>query len=331
MDRHEHFHRENVDVRIQRDVLEFLRPEEMIPDIEAEAVMENDRFFDRQISSHPLVGSLVELPQERQRHEAGALRLFLILCFSGRRRRLVDEPADRLVQDLDPVQAVPFSVAFRETLQHGQREFHLFRMSAPFADAGDAAVIIPVLAVRNGVQIEQDLHVVFLRPVECFIDIFDTADKGRPVAEDKVRHGKTYELHAVFRQESEIIFCHIRIAVFFQKCREFIRRRLSRKPGLILRSACGKQIRFHPFFQYQPVAEIRSVYLVHHCPISFEAAFHWFYQIFYCLYYFIGFYRPVKSMTTSSIVDFSRIHSIIYVTALRNPGLSRRKKCCFAL
>ena len=204
------------------------------------------------------VGFGVEIPQKRQRHIAGAFGLLLVHGLAGGGRGHINDPADGLVEHFNAEESRALAIALRQLFQHGEGKLDLVRVLVPVADTGEAAVVIAVLAVGHCVQIQEDLQAVSLRPVKGLVDPLHAADKGRSVAEGKVRHRQTDGVQPVFADKSEVLLGHIGVAVLFNKGGELICGQIAAQPGFILRMGAFKEIRLHPLFQDKPVSQIGS-------------------------------------------------------------------------
>ena len=245
-------------MRVQRDVSKLCFPEELVPCSAAKAVVENHGLILAHMLTDAGIGPGVEIPQERQRHITGAFGLLLVHGLAGGGRGHINDPADGLVEHFNAKESRALAVALRQPFQHGEGKLDLVRVLVPVADTGEAAVVIAVLAVGHCVQIQENLQAVFLRPVESLVDPFNTADKGRPVAEGEIRHRKADGVQPVFADKPEVLLSHIGVAVLFNKGGELICGQLAAQPGFILRMGAFKEIRLHPLFQDKPVSQIGS-------------------------------------------------------------------------
>ena len=78
---------------------------------------------------------------------------------------------DWFVDHLDAPQSFSCTIAFCQPLKNTEFELYFLRLLGPFAYAADAAVVESVLAVRRGMQVNEDLQTVFLCPVKCIVQL----------------------------------------------------------------------------------------------------------------------------------------------------------------
>jgi len=133
----------------------------------------------------------------------------------------------------------------------------------PLADAGDAPIVKAILAIRCGVQVDQDLEPGGLRPLESIVQRANASIVGRRIVKDKVRHRHAHGVQAQGSDMPEIIGRDIGRAVTVQPLDELLTREHARQVVLILRLGAGKEVRVHPFLQHHPVAEVYASDLVH--------------------------------------------------------------------
>ena len=202
---------------IQSHVFHTTYYKELVPAGKPEAIVKDDGLLFGQVFAEHPVRFPVEMFQKTERYIAGALRLFFVFCFSCGGCRHINDPADGLIQHLDPIQAVPFPIPLSETIQHAQRKLHFFRILTPFAHPGETTIVIAVLAPGNRMQIQKDLQTVLFRPVKGFIHILNAAHHRRPVPEYMVGHRQPDHIQAVFLHLRKIRFRDIRITMLLQK------------------------------------------------------------------------------------------------------------------
>jgi hypothetical protein len=128
----------------------------------------------------------------------------------------------------------------------------------PLADTAHAAVVEAVLRVRHRMQIDQDLDLVGLGPVEGPVQVLDAADVGRIVPEDEKRNRNPDGVDAVVREIGEVPFGDVRVPV---RCEPFAFGdvgEVAGQLGFVLGFRAGEQARAHPLFQDQPVAQVHA-------------------------------------------------------------------------
>ena len=253
------FRHDEIRVRVDDDAAHALTYEPAAPAVQAESVMEHD---DRPVAQHraqPSVCRPIEPFEEAHRNVAAPPRLPRILRPGARRRHEISETVDRLVEHFDAVQRRAVAVTSRETLEHVQCERNLPRRRMPADNAGQAAIVEPVLRPGHGVQVDEHLKPGPLRPVERTVEVFDASGMPGHVTEDEKRHGDAHKVQPVRGDGAEVVLGDVRVAVTAQQALQFGRVRGPVQPDLVLLAARTEQAGRHPPFQYQPAAEVHSV------------------------------------------------------------------------
>ena len=102
-------------------------------------------------------------------------------------------------------------------------------------------------------QIQQDGKSIFLRPAKGLVQLFDTANKGRPVSENEVRNGDADTVHSHVGNVGKVPLSDVFAAVDLQPHLKHLRRQLVGQVVFIFCSRAVKQRRAHPLFHDQPV------------------------------------------------------------------------------
>ena len=144
-------------------------------------------------------------------------------------------------------------VPLRQALQHGMGEGHLVGLLAPLAHAGDAAVVVAVLAAGHGVQVDEHPYAVPFCPFEGHVEVFDAADERRPIAEYEVRHGNAHHVHAVGGQVFKVRLGDVGVPVLFHLFPERLGIGFARQPGFVLYAGALEEGLVHPLFQHRGI------------------------------------------------------------------------------
>ena len=75
-------------------------------------------------------------------------------------------------------------------------------------------------------QIQQDGKSIFLRPAKGLVQLFDTANKGRPVSENEVRNGDADTVHSHVGNVGKVPLSDVFAAVDLQPHLKHLRRQL---------------------------------------------------------------------------------------------------------
>ena len=109
-------------------------------------------------------------------------------------------------------------------------------------------------------KIDQDLQTIFLSPVKCFIQFFNTSDEWFSVTENEIWNRDSYCIHSHGFNSCEVSFCNVLRTMDLDSCFIDLFGELCGQIVFIFCCCAIKQRRTHPFFKYQPVSKIDSFY-----------------------------------------------------------------------
>ena len=161
-----------------------------------------------------------------------------------------------LVDGLDAEQAFMTAVALCQLFQQIQHEVDLFPALGPLAHAADAAVVKAVLAAGDGMQVDQDLKAVPFRPGKGLVQLFDAADIGFHVSENKIgdRNADGVQPHGA--DANKVTFRNVFRAMHLYASFIDLFGKLTGQIVFIPRVGIVKQRWTHPFLQHKPVSQI---------------------------------------------------------------------------
>ena len=128
------------------------------------------------------------------------------------------------------------------------------------------------MSAGGGVQVDHDLELILLRPVEGLIQILIAVDIGADVLKEKEGHGDAHGVEAHAGDLLKVALGDELIPVDLQPLADLLGAEFDAEVGLVHRGGAAEEVFAHPLFQDEPVAQVYASQLIHSSLLPYSAA-----------------------------------------------------------